>query len=570
MKKSSVRKLLTACLAILFVAVLHKAYVVYTSLTVSFDIQTEKNINLEVKYASKAGQPFKVNVGTFCAIRPDDRHVTIALPITRMYKFRIDPGDNPGKIIISNVKVVSGKKEIRFDDFSKFEFRNAEHVLHDGGRLELVSNQHDPHFWFTPKFKFKGELRIDWFMLAILIIVSILLSYGISGICVKALSGCKIKEKRNALFCTFFCCLLIIPVVRMDKRDILPEENRKLAAFPRVFLSENRGFNYQFGKEFDAWMQDRFTARRSFIKRYDYALSFLNGYIQNKVAILYPDGWMFYKPWADRIYGIPAQSDLIKIKNNLTTLQSFCCENGIKLYVQICPIKEDIYFKYNRVARINKNERNTELVNFIRRETPSIQIIYSRKELADLSKINDNLYFKTDTHQTVEGAYHINKYLIEMIKKDFPWIELPNLEKDFLKKEEFKVRLNNQLGNGYIFWVLGLTDEKLLNTPYAYYELKNRESLSVTENHLLERVSTYSPAKGSAVLIGDSFTENQVVWLQFAFRNLIRFRANNSYENNEMCFERWSDRIKQISPDALIICVSASDSFTHLKNLYKD
>ena len=80
----------------------------------------------------------------------------------------------------------------------------------------------------------------------------------------------------------------------------------------------------------------------------------------------------------------------------------------------------------------------------------------------------------------------------------------------------------------------------------------------------------YQPGKGSAILLGDSFTENQVVWLQFAFKHLLKIRANNTLEGNEMRFERWAERIKQMRPDALIICVSASDSFFHLKNLYKD
>lgn len=117
---------------------------------------------------------------------------------------------------------------------------------------------------------------------------------------------------------------------------------------------------------------------------------------------------------------------------------------------------------------------------------------------------------------------------------------------------------------------LQVTDEALLNTKWNYYELRNTSLLQAREDKELERYSKYENGKGVGVLLGDSFTENQAIWLQYSFNELYKWRANNAKENNEMRIERWRDKLSSIKPDVLVICVSASDSFFHLKNLYKD
>ena len=566
MKKTLLMLLLAATL----VAACWNGYVISMPLLVSFNIEAERELNLEVKYTSKAGKEFRAEIGTFHKIPAGESHQQIHLPIGRIYKLRIDPGEKPGRVVISDITLCSGDTKIFFNDFTKFGFMNVARKNFDGGRLELYSDSIDPYFWYLKSFKLKAQKKIDWPILGIIVILASMLSFAVVTFVSNHSAGITSKNKSSLVFCSVFLLLLLVPIVRMDKREIAHEENRKLAAFPSLILSEGKGLNYQFGKEFDAWMQDRFTARRSFIKRYDSVLSLMNGYTENKVAILYPDGWMFYKPWVERIFKKAKNEDLKKINNNLVRLQNFCIKNNIKLYIMICPIKEDVYHKYNRIARTSDDEINTELVTFLSEAMPALPVVYPRKEMSELCMNRDDLFFKTDTHQTIDGARFINKSLHEILKKDFPLLQEICLEEKFVTTTETKVRVGSYYGNGYIYHVLGLNDESLLDYTYNMYELKDSASLSFSENKFLERFSTYTYGHGTAVLLGDSFTENQAFWLQFLFKNLLKIRANNSYENNEMRFERWEKQITEMHPDALIICVSASDSFFHLKNLYKD
>lgn len=550
--------------------VFYKGYIKNIPLIASFNIQTEKDIHLEVKYTSKKNEEFKGEIGTFKNIPSGKSKQSIQLPINSMYKFRLDPGEYPGNVIISDITISSGSKVIHFDNFSEFGLMNISQKNFYNSRIELYSDHIDPYFWYLKPFEIKAQKTIDWDMLGIVFILSSLISFSFINFIYNFFDKYELNKKINTIFCTIFCLLLIIPTIHIDKREISTEENRKLAIFPHLIIPNLFGFNYNFGREFDSWIQDRFNGRNFLIREYDNILNIINGYVQNSVAIMYKNGWMFYKPWAEKIFSYPLKNDINKIKDNIIKVNNFCNKNNIKLYILICPIKEDIYYKKNIISRYSSIEQNSELIKFLHKSIPDIQIIYPREQLKKLAEINEDLYFKTDTHQTIDGAYYINKPLIDEIKHDFPLINIPDKEKIFFTKYDTKVRVGSYRGNGYIYQVLDLHNEQILDKPYTIYELKNPSDLSFTENNLLERTSTYTHGYGSAVLLGDSYTENQAFWLQFSFKHLLKIRANNMYENNEMRLNRWSDQIKKIHPDVLIICVSASDSFFHLKNLYRD
>lgn len=561
------KKVIASCIAMIFVAILHKAYIFYTPLTVSFDIQTEKNINLEVKYASKVGQPFKVDVGTFRGIRPHERHVVIELPITRMYKFRIDPGDMPGKVVLRNVKVVSGRKEIRFDDFSKFEFRNIENISYADGRLEFTSSLRDPHFWFNSAFKFKGELCVDWHILSILSITLFLLSYGVVYFCSSFFVSRSKKEMGSILFCTVFCVLLAIPVMNMDNRDILPEENRKLAVFPRLLLSENKGFNYQFGKEFDAWMQDRFTARRSFIKRYYNAKYFINGFSENERAIRYTNNWMFDKRWTKGIF-TPYEEPMIKRGfKNLIRLNNFCKNHDIDMFVLILPIKEDIYSRFNYNYKNNKVDRITLIKDLFYKN--GISYVYPREVFKRASYEYPLLCFKSDTHLTEYGGYLAHKSLIESLRLHGYDVTMPNISNfDITKNKKVRYGDQNSFVNGHILNLLNINNTKYLDHEYEYYTCSNK--ITSNENKYLERYFYNKKGRYSAFLLGCSFTETQSVWMQHSFNKLLKIRINNGYSDESLKMARWERKMVELKPDLLILCFNAHDAFIYLSGLYKD
>ncbi|MBR4311100.1 MAG: hypothetical protein IKT79_08725, partial [Akkermansia sp.] len=290
--------------------------------------------------------------------------------------------------------------------------------------------------------------------------------------------------------------------------------------------------------------------------------------VENNVGILYPSGWMFYKPWVERIFRTPEETELVRITRNLQRVQKFCEEQGIKFYTLICPVKEDIYARFHTTGRTSGTEANTELVKYVNRVAPWIKMVYPRELMAEHA-MTETLYYKTDTHQHEEGAYLLNAALVKELQKDIPTVPMPEKEK-FVCKRSKQVGVGRVISNGYIYSVMGIKDTSILDIEYPYYKLPDTSVLKVEENDLGERLSMYQNARGKCILLGDSFTENQALWLQYSFGELHKWRCNNGHESNEMRFERWADRIQQEKPDVLVICVSASDSFWHLNNLYKD
>lgn len=537
-------------------------------ITVSFHAEVEKPVDIEIKWANAAHAPFRAEVGVFRKVTPADREVVVEVPTRKVYRFRVDAGSYPGHVTLSKLQLRCGDKVVSFDDFNQFSYYNIENKSIEPGKLKLFSQHLDPYFEYQLPLEVVKTRRIDWFALGIICILSVLLASVVVNTVRYAMAGRSMMEWKHAAFCSLFCGLLIIPVIKLDQRDILPEENRRMATFPKALNAEEGGVNYNFGKQFESWLQDRFNGRRSFIKRYDAAMSYINGRVENNVGILYPTGWMFYKPWTGKIFRTPEETELARITRNLQRVQKFCEEQGIKFYTLICPVKEDIYARFHTTGRTSGTEVNTELVKYVNRVAPQIKVVYPRELMAEHA-MTETLYYKTDTHQNEEGAYLLNAALVKELQKDIPTVPMPEKEK-FVCKRSKQVGVGQEISNGYIYWVMGIKDTSVLDVEWPYYKLHDTSILKVEENDLKERLSMYQNANGKCILLGDSFTENQALWLQYSFGELHKWRCNNGHESNEMRFERWADRIQQEKPDVLVICVSASDSFWHLNNLYKD
>lgn len=557
-------------LAFILIFVLRSLFFCSHPVSVQFEVETQKNLRWQIFWTSVQGENFNIASSLYHDISAGSNRVKIELPTDTLYKLRLDPGSYPEEVTIKNLSLVSGDKKLRFDNFEEFAYVNLKPVIRQSNCFKFVSLHLDPYAWFSKKFEFTALEKIDWFALSIITILSLLLSSVIVNTAKYVMARQASFGKRNVVFCGIICCLLVIPVSNLNQGDILVEEKRKMATFPKLLVGANKGINYSFGKNFDSFLSDRFTGRRSFIKRYNEVKNFIDTRKENKMAIQYPNGWMFCKPWVGRIFRKPSPEELDEITSKLVRLKSECDSWGTRLYLLICPIKEDMYSRFHLTGRTSPFEVNTILEEHLRTQAPQLAVIYPRSRMQEMCLDDDKLlFYKTDTHQNMDGAYLINDALIKRIASDYPITPPPPFDA-FNIIQNRKVGVGSYFGNGFLMSSLQVTDETLLNTKWNYYELRNTSLLQAREDKELERYSKYENGKGVGVLLGDSFTENQAIWLQYSFNELYKWRANNAKENNEMRIERWRDKLSTIKPDVLVICVSASDSFFHLKNLYKD
>ena len=97
----------------------------------------------------------------------------------------------------------------------------------------------------------------------------------------------------NLFWVLIFLIGSVIPLSHMNMAEITEQENRTLAKFPSIKKKGKLNFNY--GKEFETWLGDRFWGRKQLIDARFQALYKINGRIENEKAFIGDDGWMFKK-----------------------------------------------------------------------------------------------------------------------------------------------------------------------------------------------------------------------------------------------------------------------------------
>ena len=110
-----------------------------------------------------------------------------------------------------------------------------------------------------------------------------------------------------------------------------------------------------------------------------------------------------------------------QIASRLTDIKEKADENGIDLYLLICPNKSTVYADYvpENVNRAEDTSR-TKLVSYLEENT-DINITDATDALiAAREEYGDKLYYKYDTHWTQHGGYIAYRELIKTIRRDHP------------------------------------------------------------------------------------------------------------------------------------------------------
>lgn len=534
-------------------------------ITVSFHAEVEKPVDIEIKWANAAHAPFRADVGVFRKVTPANREVVVELPTRKVYRFRVDAGSYPGHVTLSKLQLRCGDKVVSFDDFNQFSYYNIENKSIEPGKLKLFSQHLDPYFEYQLPLEVVKTRRIDWFALGIICILSVLLAPVVVNTVRYAMAGRSMMEWKHAAFCSLFCGLLIIPVIKLDQRDILPEENRRMATFPKALNAEEGGVNYNFGKQFESWLQDRFNGRKRLIQLYEDVSYIVQGYRINKSNVAYDDNWMFRLNWSKSAFAAPSETEMNQAEENLQKLSAWCEKNGIKLYVMPCPTKEVIYAEKNRVGKYHKND-NVEC--FLRHISPPCSFVYPKSTLLSHKWGVQLTHYKTDTHQTEYGAYLMNRELLAAVRKDFP--EIPEVDITKFRVTESKLcRYGRELPfvEGHQIHALRLSQDRL-DYNYKYYDEYEGGEPEAIDLPDMQRITKHPNGKRRAVLLGDSYTYNQQIWLAYSFAEMLKIRFNNGKEHDALRISRFERTILDFKPDILIIMTNSSDHISFLQQLY--
>lgn len=402
-------------------------------------------------------------------------------------------------------------------------------------------------------FYYYGDPKIfDWKMMVIITTIGFLAMYKL----VHYLAVFKIVEQNSRIDIVFIVCVIAFmyfPASKINHDEISVQENRTLAKY--VPLIENGKINYNYGKDFETWFNDRFNERKFFIDVNSSINRLIDKKLKNEEAMAGKENWLFTKRW-DSIETFQdtelfTPKELKKIKSNIEGVQKWAAKNGIKFYILLTFDKERIYPEYypDEIKKIGKLSKVQQVHEFIRDNT-TVPVIYPYDALMK-AKDDNLLYYKTGTHWNHQGAYVAYLEMMKRLQQDFPSLHI-------MSKNEFNITPKLE-ADVDVASALGFDAYKVFpkeDMTYDVFEVKNPQTVSGhTMVNKKKRIETYdyvnrdNSKKLKAVFYGDSFflRMNWYVAESFAKMQHIYTGYGRDFDVAYM-----SDDIKQIKPNIFV------------------
>jgi hypothetical protein len=212
---------------------------------------------------------------------------------------------------------------------------------------------------------------------------------------------------------------LFLPLFFMNMADISEQENRTLAKFPE--LRKKGGINSDYGREFEAWLGDRFGGRTQLIDSRFQVLYKISGRMENETAFVGDDGWVFMKSETVNIPSLKDQRIKIdRFANTIKQLNQKLGQENVFLYVVLVPSKDRLLQKYWRNYYPHKPELHyeEEIVKILSSEK-NIGFVYPEKEFSVPHVLRD-VYMKGDVHLSKKGKEIVVKSVFDRLVQDFP------------------------------------------------------------------------------------------------------------------------------------------------------
>lgn len=542
------------------------------NIQVKFHTEAAKDINYQIFYASKPDKSFSEAESVKKTVKAGKHDVKITLPARKIFKFRIDPGQNPGKVVLSDIRL-EGRSTLNIDDGNKFIYQNhIDDKKIEGGTITLVSSRNDPYLVYKEKFELKAGREIDF----CLFVISLFFALFVSTKSVNYLAKFKILELRSRIDIVFLACffaLLFVPMSRISDEEKSEQENRMLAKFPTRQSIKTAS---DFSKQFEAWFNDRFLGRDDFIKIYNFMDYKINNKMENEKALGGKDGWLYTKLFnSQAMYqnaNLFSDKELEQIGKNLSAFIAKAQAAGVKqVYFYLSNDKESLYAEFypDYVSKKNPFSRLEQLLDFVHTRYPNIKFFNFIEKMQQIKSKGETLFCKTGTHMNNMGSYYEYYFLMSEIAKDFPELKILQLsdfniteayecdtdiykalKPDFYSKENLKnkkLTLKNQ----------GLVKSKRLRI-ITVNPLENAGSVVLFEN-------TQGMSKIKAFSIGDSFSGRYTNYMSVSFNSVYRMFFGHGL--NFQFFEEDAKYLYEEKPEVLLVETTERflQRFLHLK-----
>lgn len=566
------RVLLTFIIAIFCCLIFSKTWYIKDELPVQFNMTALGKYDVWVVFNKKNNDSYKRTKRDFKKVNFDgDYEIYLNPKIVhpKRIKFIFIPKNaQASNIQISKIKLNNG--EIKIHDLNNFVIKNAQMRIKDNTILIVPSGHRKPiELIYTKKLNVHGASHINFLSLFTILVISFLILYRLFNYAANYdFKKMQINSSLipDIIFVIIFFVLLFVPMSKLDRNNYSYRELRRLNKFSSLFSPKYK-LNNNFFKDFDAAFNDRFYTKHFFVPFFSNLRYHLHTkYCEVHLGYVYKNsGWMFINQSKELINdGLTPFTDdeLNKITSCIKKLLEFGKDNNIKVYIVIVPDKEYIYQEEDVYHAAFEHENTYKLIQKVKKEL-NYEIIYPTNEFKKLKK-EDYVYYKTDHHLTDSGSYELYKLIILRIKKDFPNIKITPIS-------NFKVFYNNKARSSASrhFGMGGgaralIKDEKLFRYNFKYYDYKNLDKLTITENYPFgEHINP--DGKYNVFIIGNSMVESLMFFLDTSFYSVKRYRFNSKLSTpprkTRMEMAAYAPLIKKENPEILLIVLSTGNVY---------
>ena len=227
---------------------------------------------------------------------------------------------------------------------------------------------------------------------------------------------------KKRIISAFFIFCLALPLIMFswNSGDYSEDENRNLASFPRLFINGHLQINDLTGQQIKIWFEDHIGLRKQFSRvGAEFKLKVLHQSPSPQVHIG-KDNWYFYTKDNNLDIALGKypidNATLQRILTNHLLIREKLAKKGIDYVIIFPPSKVSIYPEKIRLIGACIRQTPVDIVaNYLEKHS-DLKIIRLKDELLNEKK-NTQVFFKTDTHWTQDGAYIAYRKIINDMRK---------------------------------------------------------------------------------------------------------------------------------------------------------
>ncbi len=503
------RTIIAILFTIIVVIMTHNFWLIFKPMIVDIQLESKNPCNIEVQLNKKNNDEFKriskkdtdVNNINCSTIHFEIKNIKFP----KKLKIIITTPTKAKPLIIKSISLKNGKYIIK--DFKKINVSGAESKIINN-ELMLIPTDNIIKLTYKDTLNIRTSTKFDFKMLIILVIITYLFAYKLSNYAAE-FNTIGEKSRIEIVFLSIFFIFLFIPMSYINNESISEKENRTLAVF-KPLINENNELNLKFGENFEAWFNDRFFLRETFIKIYDKKWIFTKNW-KTKGVIKGKDGWLFYAiPRAVESYTnstIFTEDELIKITNYLLEIDNYCKSHNKHFFFLIAPDKSKIYNEYysDNIKRTKNISKAEQLIEYLDKNS-NINVIYPKDWLIK-NKDKGLLYWKQDTHWNELGAYYAYLEIMNEIKKYYKEIPIYTTDK--------YIETTNE---GDLYKMTPSHFKKVDKTIYKIPKISN--TANCTNKDMTEEIITCqnNSLKYNILFFRDSFSDSLIPYITKSFK----------------------------------------------------